>query len=179
VHSFQANTDAKSSDQCGVQSHFRPSKLFETSAEKKELLQHIACKVQMQYSLKVKHSLVPVLVNSEYKEAFVKGIYMERRWKKENGVEMPVIWQGVPGLGFVLLCSKSENYVQAHNVLDVIIQQLEKHLQFLTNPVMALTIVETVALIVNQFLPSGQLLFMNSRLVRQFEKQLELDLFSK
>jgi hypothetical protein len=179
VYSFQSKADAKSSDQCRVQSHFRPSKLFETSAEKKELLQHIACKVQMQYSLKVKHSLVPILVNSDYKQAFVKGIYMERRWKKENGVEMPIIWQGVPGLGFVLVCCKSENYVQAQNVLDVIIQQLEKHLQFLTNPVMALTIVETVALIVNQFLPGGQLLFMNSRLVRQFEKQLELHLFSK
>ncbi|KDR13731.1 hypothetical protein L798_12129 [Zootermopsis nevadensis] len=133
----------------------------------------------MQYSMKVKHSLVPILVNSDYKEAFMKGIYMERRWKKENGVEIPVIWQGVPGLGFVLLCSKSENYVQAHNVLDVIIHQLEKHLQFITNPVMALTIIETVALIVNQFLPGGKLLFMNSRLVRQFEKQIEVHLFSK
>lgn len=177
--SFQSKTDAKSSDQCGVQSNFRPSKLFETSSEKKELLQHIAYKVQMQYSMKVKHSLVPILVNSDYKEAFMKGIYMERRWKKENGVEIPVIWQGVPGLGFVLLCSKSENYVQAHNVLDVIIHQLEKHLQFITNPVMALTIIETVALIVNQFLPGGKLLFMNSRLVRQFEKQIEVHLFSK
>jgi hypothetical protein len=104
---------------------------------------------------------------------------MERRWKKENSVEMPIIWQGVPGLGFVLVCNKSENYVQAHNVLDMIIQQLEKHLQFLTNPALALTIVETVALIVNQFLPGGQLLFMNSRFVRQFEKQLESHLFSK
>lgn len=179
VYSLRSNTDARCSDQCGVQSHFRPSKLFETSAEKKDMLQHIACKVQMQYSLKVKHSLVPILVNSDHKEAFVKGIYMERRWKKENGVEMPIIWQGVPGLGFVLVCSKSENYVQAHNILDVIIEQLEKHLQFLTNPVMALTVVETVVLIVNQFVPGGQLLFMNSRLVRQFEKQLELHLFSK
>lgn len=179
VYSLRSNTDARSSDQCGVQSHLRPSRLFETSAEKKDMLQHIACKVQMQYSLKVKHSLVPILVNSDHKEAFVKGIYMERRWKKENGVEMPIIWQGVPGLGFVLVCSKSENYVQAHNILDVIIEQLEKHLQFLTNPVMALTVVETVVLIVNQFVPGGQLLFMNSRLVRQFEKQLELHLFSK
>ncbi|KAJ4435874.1 hypothetical protein ANN_18494 [Periplaneta americana] len=167
VHSFRSNTDAKSSDQYSIQSHFRPPRVFETSTEKKEMLQHIARKVQMQYSLKVKHSLVPVLVNDDYKEAFLKGIYMERRWKKENGVEMPIVWQAVPGLGFVLVCSKTDNYVQAHNVLDVIIQHLEKHLQFLTNPVMAMTIVETVALIVNQFLPGGQLLFMNSRLARR------------
>jgi hypothetical protein len=179
VYSFRSNTDEKSSDQYSVQTYFRPPKLFETSAEKKDLLHHIARKVQMQYSLKIKHSIVPILVNDDYKEAFVKGIYMERRWKKESGVEMPIVWHGVPGLGFVLVCSKSENYVQAHNILDLIIQQLEKHLQFLTNPVMALTIVETVALIVNQFLPGGQLLFVNSRLVRQFEKQLEVDLFSK
>lgn len=177
--SFRSNTDDKVSDQCSVQSYFRPSRLFETSTEKKELLQHIACKVQMQYSLKVKHSLNPTLVPNDYKQSLVKGIFMERRWKKENSVEMPIIWTGVPGLGFVLVCNKSENYVQAHNVLEVIVQQLEKHLQFLTNPALALTIVETVALIVNQFLPGGQLLFMNSRLVRQFEKQLESHLFSK
>lgn len=179
VYSFRPNTDEKTSDQHSIQSYFRPPRVFETSAEKKELLEHIASKVQMQYSLKVKHSLVPTLVPNDYKQSLVKGIFMERRWKKENSVEMPVIWQGVPGLGFVLVCNKSENYVQGHNVLDVIIQQLEKHLQFLTNPALALTIVETVALIVNQFLPGGQLLFMNSRFVRQFEKQLESHLFSK
>lgn len=179
AYSFGSNTDEKASDKCSIQSYFRPPRLFETSAEKKELLQHIACKVQMQYSLKVKHSLVPMLAPNDYKQSLVKGIFMERRWKKENSVEMPIIWQGVPGLGFVLVCNKSENYVQAHNVLDVIIQQLEKHLQFLTNPALALTIIETVALIVNQFLPGGQLLFMNSRFVRQFEKQLESHLFSK
>lgn len=179
VSSFQSNIDAKSSDQHSIQSYFRPPRLFETSAEKKELLQHIACKVQMQYSFRVKHSLVPILVHNDYKGALVKGIFMERRWKKQNGMETPIVWQGVPGLGFVLVCNKSENYVQAHNVLDMIIQQLEKHLQFLTNPVMALTIVETVALIVNQFLPGGQLLFMNSRFFREYEKQLEAHLFSK
>lgn len=179
VSSFQPNTDAKSSDQHSIQSYFRPPRLFETSSEKKDLLQHIACKVQMQYSFKVKHSLVPILVHNDYKGALVKSIFMERRWKKENGMEIPVVWQGVPGLGFVLVCSKSENCIQAHNVLGVIIEQLEKHLQFLTNPAMALTIVETVALIVNQFLPGGQLLFMNSRFFRQYEKQLEAHLFSK
>lgn len=179
ITSFQSNTDAKSLDQHSIQSYFRPPRLFETSAEKKELLQHVACKVQMQYSFKVKHSLVPILVHSDYKGALVKGMFMERRWKKENGMEIPIVWQGVPGLGFVLLCNKSENYVQAHNILDVIIQQLEKHLHFLTNPALALTIVETVALIVNQYLPGGQLLFMNSRFFRQCEKQLEVHLFSK
>jgi hypothetical protein len=173
VYSFGSNTEGKASDQCSTQSYFRPPRLFETSAEKKELFQHIACKVQMEYSMKVKHSLVPMLAP---KQSLLKGIFMER---KENSVEMPIIWQGVPGLGFVLVCNKSENYLQAHNVLNVIIQQLEKHLQILTNPALALTIIETVALIVNQFLPGGQLLFMNSRFVRQFEKQLESHLFSK
>jgi hypothetical protein len=177
--SFRSKIDERFGDQCSVQSYFRPSRLFETSAEKKEMLQHIACKVQMQYSMKVKHSLAPTLAPNDYKQSLVKGIFMERKWKRENSVEMPIIWTGVPGLGFVLVCNKSENYVQAHNVLEVIVQQLEKHLQFLTNPALALTIVETVALIVNQFLPGGQLLFMNSRLVREFEKQLESHLFSK
>ncbi|KAJ9583162.1 hypothetical protein L9F63_022494 [Diploptera punctata] len=167
-----------SNGESGICGHFRPHKLFETSTEMKELLQHVANKVQMQYSMKMKHSLAPVEL-TDSKEAFAKGIFMERKWKKESGLEIPIVWQCAPGLGFVLLCNRRENIVQAHNVLSIIIQQLEKHLQFVSNPAMALALVETVALIVNQFLPSGQLLFMNSRLVRQFEKQLEHDLFSK
>ena len=168
---------SNSSTEPNIRSHFRPQKVFETSTEMKELLQHVANKVQMQFTMKMKHSLLPD--HNVNKETSAKGIFMERKWKPDSGLEIPVVWHSTPGLGFVLLCNRQDNNVQAHNVLSIIIQQLEKHLQFVSNPALALTVVETVGLIVNQFLPSGQLLFMNSRLVRQFEKQLERDLFTK
>ncbi|PSN39695.1 hypothetical protein C0J52_25976 [Blattella germanica] len=160
-------------------SNVRSQKAFETSIEMKEFLQHIANKVHMQYTMKMKHSFVPILDQGDCKDTFLKGIYMERKGKEDNVTQIPIVWQCTPGLGFVLVCNKSDNCVQAQNVLDVIVQQLEKHLQFVSNPPFALALVEAIALVINQYLPGGQLLFMNNKLMRQFEKQLETDLFSK
>lgn len=148
--------------------------LFDTPVEKKELINHIANKIQMQYFLKLKHSILP---GEDLKGCFVKGVYKERGWRDD--INAVVVWQGAPGLGFAMVCKEHENIVQAQNVMHIITSQLEKHLQFISNPVVPLRLVETVALIVNQYLPAGQLLFINSKLLKVYEKQLEHDLFAK
>ncbi|XP_063221297.1 AP-5 complex subunit sigma-1-like [Bacillus rossius redtenbacheri] len=152
----------------------RPPKLFDTPAEKQDLARHVSRKVQLQFHMKLAQSLVPAGPH-----AAVRGGYTERGWKER--VELPVVWQGWlgSGLALALLCSAHDNLMQAQNVLETLSAQLEKHLQFVSSPAMALSLVETVALVVNQFLPSGRLLFLNSKLVHTLERQLEADLYAK
>lgn len=172
-------SDRTSSRTENIRPSAKAAKIFETATEKKDLLDRLANRIQMHYYMKRQHSLVP----SQYdnKDCIMKSFFAERYWKDEtvNGLEMLVVWAAVPGLAFSLVCKRNENHVQAQNILHIIMNQLEKHLQFITNPVMPLTLVETVSLVVNRFLPAGQLLFLNSKLQKEFEKQLESDLFSK
>ncbi|KAK7866981.1 hypothetical protein R5R35_006816 [Gryllus longicercus] len=161
-------------DPDSLKSTNRATKLFETSVERSDFLQLITNKVCMQYSMKLKHSLLPL--NNQ--DSSVRGMFIERKWKQESSVSASIVWQSVGNMAFVLVCKRCENLLQAQNVLDIITTQLETHLQFISNPVVPLTNIETVSLIVNQYLPSGEIMFMNSKLVRAFEKQLEVDLYT-
>lgn len=150
--------------------------LFQSSIEKKDFLNFIVNKIKMLYILKLKQSLISV---SQNKDTIIKGVFKERNWKSNLCDHFVVTWQIVHGLGFSLVCKKDENYVHAQNMLDIVVSQLDKYLHFFSNPAVALKSIEAVTLVINQFLPSGQLLFVNSGVVESFEKQLEKDLYSK
>lgn len=150
--------------------------LFETSDEKKLFLQYIVNNVHMQYSLKLSQSLIPI--SKLDKSTIIKGIFVERNWKTNRTEPVTVIWQCVSHLGFSLVCDNTENTLQAQNVLDILIDKYEKYLQLISNSTVAVNFVETVTLVTNQFLPGGQLLFMNSNVINNFEKLLESSLYA-
>ncbi|XP_078382760.1 AP-5 complex subunit sigma-1-like isoform X3 [Oculina patagonica] len=88
-------------------------------------------------------------------------------------VERVVLWKGLANSGFTLVCEKDENRLIAENILDLIIRHLQEYCQIILNPSEAILKVDKVAAIIHQFLPNGQLLFMNNRYLRQVEKELE------
>ncbi|XP_013389295.2 AP-5 complex subunit sigma-1-like [Lingula anatina] len=88
--------------------------------------------------------------------------------------EKIVVWMAAVNCGFTMICEKNENRSLAENVLKLLIRYLQEHLRILNQPTEAMTKVDKIAVVLDIFLPSGQLLFMNRRLVRQFEKDLEL-----
>lgn len=147
--------------------------LFESSHEKKMLLACLTKKVHMHYSLKLKQTLLPL--HHQDSKTLLNGYFVERDWKFEN---FCVVWQGVPGIGFSLICEKESNILHAQSGLDFIVSELEKYLQLLSYPNSISKTIDSVALIVEQCLPGGQLLYLNSSLVKCIEKQLEISLQS-
>lgn len=121
--------------------------LFESISEKKELINYVSNKVHMHYSLKMKQTLIPL--TSVETDSKITGLFKERHWKNTFGEEFTVVWQGLRGFGFALLCKKNENIYQAQNILDIFINQLEKQIKLLSDPLVAVKLVETVALIIN------------------------------
>ena len=87
--------------------------------------------------------------------------------------EKVVVWLAALNSAFSLICDVNENRVLAESVLKLLIKYLQDYCRILGEPNNALTRPDRVALIENQFLPNGKLLFMNHRVIRQFEKELE------
>lgn len=148
-----------------------PNFLYGTSIEKKDLLHLIIKRVHMLYSLKLKQSLIPI--QNEENKTVMKGCYLEKNWNSER---FSVVWQGVPGIGFSLVGLENENISHAQNTLDLITSELQKYLQIVSYPAVTTKVLDTVALILDCFLPGGQMLFLNSSIIKSLEKQLELDL---
>lgn len=76
---------------------------------------------------------------------------------------------------FVLICEVDENRIQAENVLSLIIKHIIEHVIITIDQKVAEIMLkgEKVSAILHIFLPNGQILFMNHKLIRQLEKQLE------
>jgi len=83
------------------------------------------------------------------------------------------VWQGSGDTGFILLCDPTENRMQAETSLKLIINNLQNYLRLMNQPMEVLNKPERIALLLNKFLPDGNLILMNHRVVRQLEKELE------
>lgn len=84
-----------------------------------------------------------------------------------------VTWMGAALTGFILLCESCENRVVAEQVLRLLVRFLQEHVRVLNHPTEIAHKVERVAEVLDRILPDGNLLFMNHRVVRQIEKELE------
>ena len=93
--------------------------------------------------------------------------------------EKVVVWLAALNCAFSFICDENENRIVAETVIKLLIKYLQDYCRILGEPNNALTRPDRVALIENQFLPNGKLLFMNHRLIRQFEKELEVKMKSQ
>lgn len=84
------------------------------------------------------------------------------------------VWLGVGNTGFTLICEKEENRILAESVLKLLIRYLQQYLRVLNQPAEAALKADRVCLIISKVLPDGALIFMNSRLIRIIEKELEI-----
>ena len=89
-------------------------------------------------------------------------------------LEMPSFL--LPSCAFVMICETDENRIQAENVLNLIIKYVIEHVNITIDQKVAEIMLkgEKISSILHIFLPNGQILFMNHKLIRQFEKQLEV-----
>ncbi|KAK3585482.1 hypothetical protein CHS0354_003330 [Potamilus streckersoni] len=83
------------------------------------------------------------------------------------------VWLGAGNTGFTLVCHETENRVLAENILKLIIRCLQEHVRILSQPAETFLKVDKVCLVLSRFLPEGSLLFMNHRVIRGLEKELE------
>ncbi|OWF34563.1 AP-5 complex subunit sigma-1-like [Mizuhopecten yessoensis] len=86
---------------------------------------------------------------------------------------MIAVWQGTGNTCCTLVCYETENRMLAENVLKILIRFLQEHLRLLHQPIEVANKPDKVAIVLNRFLPGGQLLFMNHRMVRQLEKEMD------
>lgn len=83
------------------------------------------------------------------------------------------MWLGAGYTCFTLICEKTENRMLAESVLKTLIRFLQQHVGLLSIPTEACLKPERIAVILDKFLPQGNLIFMNHRVIRQIEKEVE------
>lgn len=93
--------------------------------------------------------------------------------------EKVAVWLAVAGTGFTLVCDKHENRQQAESILKLLARCLQEHIQALTQPENVLLKSDRVATIVHHLLPCGRLLFMNHTVIKQIERDIEIQLRAK
>ena len=84
------------------------------------------------------------------------------------------VWMGAMNCGFILVCGKIENRLLAESTLKLLVKFLQEHCRVFVQLNDILLKPDRISLVLDQFLPAGCLLFMNHRVVRQFEKELEM-----
>jgi AP-5 complex subunit sigma-1 len=91
-----------------------------------------------------------------------------------------VTWTVVEECAYVLVCELDENRLLAETVLALLTRLIREHVTSLEQKNAEILLkCEKTGAILHHFLPSGQLLFMNHRLVAQYERQLEKTLAAK
>ena len=88
------------------------------------------------------------------------------------------VWQGTGNTCLTLLCEPQENRLLAESVLKTLVKFLQEHLRLLQNPTEVLNKPERLEIILNRFLPEGNLVCMNHRVVRQLEKEVDVKIKS-
>ncbi|XP_064603612.1 AP-5 complex subunit sigma-1-like [Liolophura sinensis] len=83
------------------------------------------------------------------------------------------VWLGAGNSGFTMVCDKGENLMMAESVLKLVVRFLQEHTRILGQQTENLLKCDRITMVVEQFLPNGILLFMNHRVIRQMEKELE------
>lgn len=85
-----------------------------------------------------------------------------------------VVWMGAGNTAFTLILHTEENRVLAENVLKLLIRYFQDYLRVLNQPAEAALKADKVCLILHKLLPDGALIFMNHRVVRAIDRELEI-----
>ncbi|XP_026547270.1 AP-5 complex subunit sigma-1 [Notechis scutatus] len=84
-----------------------------------------------------------------------------------------VLWLGVQGLAFALVCDPDENLMLAEGTLRLLAKALLEHLKLLTTGASDVLLkADRMEAVLEKFLPHGQLLFLNDQFVVGLEREL-------
>eukprot|EP00731_Ephydatia_muelleri_P010586 Em0005g1172a len=85
-----------------------------------------------------------------------------------------VVWHVADSCAYVMICELDENRLQAESILALLVRLIQVHVVAGEQRTVEILLKgDKVATILHQFLPSGHILFLNSKVVAQYEKQLE------
>lgn len=140
-------------------------------------LQLVTERVQSEYEFQQRTFDVPRLFDAAYFENLPKEDSIQRgifRFQKGEifANDKTVVWQIRHKLAFILILEKAENTLQAQTVLQMIVKATDNYLKLPTHEVDILVKPDKVSSILNVLLPSGRILFINSLLVKQLERDL-------
>ena len=154
----------------------------------KQVLVNLSKEVQAQYAFKSSVSgrsyeqdiqrlntdgVIPDLEQGYFRHSFEPEEVIDANIAKQNVDEKVVLWMGALNTGFCLVCHKNENRLLAEKLLKLWIKNLQEHCRVFNHPTEILTKPDRVSMVIDQLLPSGTLLFLTHRAIRQFEKELE------
>ncbi|XP_067898357.1 AP-5 complex subunit sigma-1 [Heterodontus francisci] len=91
--------------------------------------------------------------------------------------ETTVVWMAVLSLGFALICDPYENLMLAENTLRLMVKYLTEHLKLLIQGNDVVLKTDRIEVILNTFLPHGQLMFINCCFIQSLEKELNASVF--
>ena len=112
-------------------------------------------------------------INNSSQDFETKGIVNV----KINNSYQPVIYQSYYGCFYILLCNFSDNRLLGYRTLSVIIQALRDIIPRTTNYTSQFIFREdAVSMVVNTFIPSGHMLFLNDQAVQQKYKDIQKQL---
>ncbi|EDV20351.1 uncharacterized protein TRIADDRAFT_61078 [Trichoplax adhaerens] len=158
--------------------HYCTNGHVEDRSGRKEKLLAIAQRVQSEYSFKrvtQRSDLYDELLvaSAEYGLNLEGGAFRSLRGEPFES-EKAILWLGRDNNGFALVCDTHENRMLAENTLRLLCKFLQPHIKNTSQGTEPVLLVDRIAAIVNRFLPNGQLLFLNHRIIRHFEKELEM-----
>lgn len=148
---------------------------FNQSSLEKPLLCNIVRNVRSEFDFN--YSSLDTTYTDDVSNLFpdfeTKGIFNV----KINNSYRPVIYQYYWGCLYILLCDFSDNRLLGYRTLTVIIQALRDIIPKTTNYTSQFIFhEEAVSMVVNSFIPSGQMLFLNDQAVQQKFKNIQKQL---
>ncbi|XP_003384843.1 PREDICTED: AP-5 complex subunit sigma-1-like [Amphimedon queenslandica] len=151
---------------------------------RKEQLLQIACRVQSEVGFR-KGAKDRVLKGYAIRDESIDGQSFEKglfRLSTDDPFPTPktVIWQVSDNCTFVLVCEQDENRILAETILSFIVQYSHAHIMNMDQKMAELLLKgEWLSSVLQVMLNNGQLMFMNSKVIKQLEKQLDAIVLSK
>ncbi|XP_071827409.1 AP-5 complex subunit sigma-1-like [Apostichopus japonicus] len=145
----------------------------------KEQLRLVTERVQSEYEFQQRTFDIPRLYDGAYfenlpkEDSIQKGIF---RFQQQEvfANDKTIVWQMKHKLGFILILEKSENTLQAQTALNMIVKTIDEYVKLPTQEIDILLKPDKVTSILNVLLPSGRILFTNSLLTKQLERELSI-----
>ena len=153
------------------------------AGSRKQLLRTIAERVQADYTFA--KSVCLVSMEDEFKNFSEMQVIPSSemgftRFPKGEPFsnEKIAVWLASLHYGFTVLCERNENRLLAELALKQLICYMRDQLKIYQHPDVFYNRPDQIAYVVDKFIPNGQLICMNQKLIKQFEKELDTQLKS-
>ena len=151
---------------------------LDTRESRKDSTGEVVRRIQLEFAFQFSANFLASSVKADENNVSVNGTFILYPSDPFPNQQV-VVWKVTNGIAYALICYISENLSLAENVLEVLIRVILEHSsQDMTAPKVLLE-AEKVTGILHVFLPSGTLMFMNHKIVRHLEKDVEAILSAK